>query len=188
MYLPVQSPDQIICISERNDDSNGEVASITRQAPRRYLLVWQPCTFPFRIRGPLWYTETVTCMVPTRTWGKSFLNVRFIIGGWFSIEPVQEHPEVGSLFKNPAALEWLDAISQSNSILSTTLAVMHQNYMMLVRRPWTGWDKMLRSSLKISSARCWDPASRYPLPVDFRFQRCLCHIQPPHTTAPGWKI
>ena len=38
---------------------------------------------------------------------------------------MQERPEVGSLFKNPAALEWLDAISQSNSILSAILAVMH---------------------------------------------------------------
>ena len=38
---------------------------------------------------------------------------------------VQEHPQVGALFKNLAALEWLDAISQSNSILSTILAVIH---------------------------------------------------------------
>ena len=38
---------------------------------------------------------------------------------------VQEHPQVGTLFKNKAALEWLDAISQSNTILSTILAVIH---------------------------------------------------------------
>ena len=38
---------------------------------------------------------------------------------------MQERPEVGALFKNTAALEWLDAISQSNSILSAISAVIH---------------------------------------------------------------
>lgn len=38
---------------------------------------------------------------------------------------MQERPGVGALFKKTAALEWLDAISQSNSILSAILAVMH---------------------------------------------------------------
>ena len=38
---------------------------------------------------------------------------------------MQERPQVGALFKNKAALEWLDAISQSNAILSAILAVIH---------------------------------------------------------------
>jgi hypothetical protein len=38
---------------------------------------------------------------------------------------VQKCPQVSVDFAKPTALEWLDAISQSNSILSTILAVIH---------------------------------------------------------------
>ena len=41
------------------------------------------------------------------------------------METVQQCPQVGAIFEKPAALEWLDAISQSNSILSAILAVIH---------------------------------------------------------------
>ena len=37
----------------------------------------------------------------------------------------QEHPKVSVSFRNPAALDWLDAISESNAILSAILAVIH---------------------------------------------------------------
>ena len=38
---------------------------------------------------------------------------------------MQERPQLGTLFENKAALSWLDAISQSNTILSAILAVIH---------------------------------------------------------------
>ena len=37
----------------------------------------------------------------------------------------QEHLKVSVSFRNPAALDWLDAISESNVILSAILAVIH---------------------------------------------------------------
>lgn len=40
---------------------------------------------------------------------------------------MQEYPQVSANFRLPAALDWLDAISQSNSILSAILAVIHPN-------------------------------------------------------------
>ncbi|KAF8263633.1 hypothetical protein EI94DRAFT_1703844 [Lactarius quietus] len=46
---------------------------------------------------------------------------------WFqqAHNTVQEFPNVCATFKQPAALDWLDAISTSNAILSATLAVIH---------------------------------------------------------------
>ncbi|KAN0103717.1 hypothetical protein V8E52_011699 [Russula decolorans] len=38
---------------------------------------------------------------------------------------VQQHPQVLANFSSPAALDWLDAASESNSILSAILAVIH---------------------------------------------------------------
>src|SRR5260370_40219571 len=38
---------------------------------------------------------------------------------------VQQHPQTSTNFSSPAALDWLDAISESNAILSTILAVIH---------------------------------------------------------------
>jgi Oxygenase domain of the 2OGFeDO superfamily len=38
---------------------------------------------------------------------------------------VQKCPQAGRTFKSPAALEWLDCFSESNSILSAILAVIH---------------------------------------------------------------
>ena len=38
---------------------------------------------------------------------------------------MQESPQAGAIFKKPAAKKWLDAISQSNSILSAILAIIH---------------------------------------------------------------
>lgn len=42
-----------------------------------------------------------------------------------SIELVQPWPRVAACFRKPAALDWLDQISESNSILSAILAVIH---------------------------------------------------------------
>lgn len=38
---------------------------------------------------------------------------------------VQECPQAGAPFKSPATLEWLDLLSESNSVLSAILAVIH---------------------------------------------------------------
>jgi hypothetical protein len=38
---------------------------------------------------------------------------------------VQEAPQVSANFRSPAALDWLDQISESNAILSAILAVIH---------------------------------------------------------------
>ncbi len=38
---------------------------------------------------------------------------------------VQQYPQVSANFSSPAALDWLDAISESNAILSAILAVIH---------------------------------------------------------------
>ena len=38
---------------------------------------------------------------------------------------MQPHPEVGAVFKQTNALEWLDHITESNSVLSAILAVIH---------------------------------------------------------------
>ena len=38
---------------------------------------------------------------------------------------VQQHPQTSTNFSSPATLDWLDAISESNAILSTILAVIH---------------------------------------------------------------
>jgi len=38
---------------------------------------------------------------------------------------VQQHPQTSANFSSPATLDWLDAISESNAILSTILAVIH---------------------------------------------------------------
>jgi hypothetical protein len=38
---------------------------------------------------------------------------------------VQQHPQVLANFSSAAALDWLDAASESNSILSAILAVIH---------------------------------------------------------------
>lgn len=38
---------------------------------------------------------------------------------------VQPHPEVGAIFKQTNALDWLDHIAESNSVLSAILAVIH---------------------------------------------------------------
>ncbi|KAF8262975.1 hypothetical protein EI94DRAFT_1807967 [Lactarius quietus] len=46
---------------------------------------------------------------------------------WFqqAHETMQDWPEAAAIFRKPAALERLDAISQPNSILSAILAVIH---------------------------------------------------------------
>src|SRR6266702_8286110 len=49
----------------------------------------------------------------------------FIIRQLISIETVQPHPQVGASLKKPDVLDWLDCITQSNSILSAILAVIH---------------------------------------------------------------
>jgi hypothetical protein len=41
------------------------------------------------------------------------------------METVQKFPQAGVVFESPAALEWLDRLSESNSILSAILAVIH---------------------------------------------------------------
>ena len=38
---------------------------------------------------------------------------------------MQQYPQVSANFSSPAALDWLDAISESNAILSAILAVIH---------------------------------------------------------------
>jgi hypothetical protein len=38
---------------------------------------------------------------------------------------VQQYPQVSASFSLPAALDWLDAILESNTILSAILAVIH---------------------------------------------------------------
>ena len=38
---------------------------------------------------------------------------------------MQPHPEVGTIFKQTNALDWLDHIAESNSVLSAILAVIH---------------------------------------------------------------
>lgn len=38
---------------------------------------------------------------------------------------MQEWPQVGAIFRRAAVLDWLDQISESNSILSAILAVLH---------------------------------------------------------------
>ena len=38
---------------------------------------------------------------------------------------VQQYLQVSANFSSPAALDWLDAISESNAILSAILAVIH---------------------------------------------------------------
>jgi hypothetical protein len=40
---------------------------------------------------------------------------------------VQQNPQVSANFSSPAALDWLDAISESNAISSAILAVIHPN-------------------------------------------------------------
>src|SRR6267154_4168469 len=40
---------------------------------------------------------------------------------------VQQYPQVSANFSSPAALDWLETISESNAILSTILAVIHPN-------------------------------------------------------------
>jgi hypothetical protein len=40
---------------------------------------------------------------------------------------VQQYLQVSANFSLPAALDWLDAISESNAILSAILAVIHPN-------------------------------------------------------------
>lgn len=40
-------------------------------------------------------------------------------------ETVQQYPQASANFRSPAALEWLDAISESNAISSAILAVIH---------------------------------------------------------------
>ncbi|KAH9012162.1 hypothetical protein EDB85DRAFT_2159236 [Lactarius pseudohatsudake] len=46
---------------------------------------------------------------------------------WFqqAHETVQEFPQVSTSLKNPAALDWLDHATESNSIMSAILAVIH---------------------------------------------------------------
>jgi hypothetical protein len=41
---------------------------------------------------------------------------------------VQQYPQVSISFSSPAALEWLDAISESNIILRAILAVIHPTF------------------------------------------------------------
>lgn len=38
---------------------------------------------------------------------------------------MQQYPQVSANFSSPAALDWLDSISESNAILSAILAVIH---------------------------------------------------------------
>src|SRR5258708_37489212 len=38
---------------------------------------------------------------------------------------VQQHPQTSANFSSSATLDWLDAISESNAILSAILAVIH---------------------------------------------------------------
>jgi len=40
-------------------------------------------------------------------------------------ETSQQHPKVSISLRKPAALDWLDAISESNAILSAILAVIY---------------------------------------------------------------
>lgn len=50
----------------------------------------------------------------------------------------QEYPQVSANFKSPAAIEWLDAISESNAIVSAILAVIHP------RLHEAGWQTIKR--------------------------------------------
>jgi len=52
---------------------------------------------------------------------------------------VQERPQVSASFRPPAALDWLDAISESNAILSAILAVIHP---MLYESGWKTVEKL----------------------------------------------
>ena len=58
---------------------------------------------------------------------------------------VQQYPQVSANFSSPAALDWLDAISESNAILSAILAVIHPQLYDV------GWEttKRLRDTPKI---------------------------------------
>ncbi|KAF8257003.1 hypothetical protein EI94DRAFT_1539140, partial [Lactarius quietus] len=64
----------------------------------------------------------IYCSKTMAVWGS--LNIS---PAWFQQvhETMQDWPEAAAIFRKPAALEWLDAISQSNSILSAILAVIH---------------------------------------------------------------
>ncbi|KAI9432244.1 hypothetical protein BJY52DRAFT_1104326, partial [Lactarius psammicola] len=46
---------------------------------------------------------------------------------WFqqAHEAVQQYPQVGAALRKPVVLDWLDCITQSNSIMSAILAVIH---------------------------------------------------------------
>lgn len=58
---------------------------------------------------------------------------------------MQQYPQVSANFRLPTALDWLDAISESNAILSAILAVIHPNLYD------AGWQtaKRLRSTAEI---------------------------------------
>ncbi|KAF8264121.1 hypothetical protein EI94DRAFT_1703474 [Lactarius quietus] len=61
----------------------------------------------------------IYCLKTTDVWGS--LNIS---PAWFQ-QVHEDWPEAATIFRKPAALERLDAISQSNSILSAILAVIH---------------------------------------------------------------
>ena len=59
----------------------------------------------------------------------------------------QDYPHASVNFRSPAALEWLDAISESNAIFSAILAVIHPN---LYEAGWKT-TKHLRDTPEIGS-------------------------------------
>ena len=112
-------------IPERTDGSNREFAPITGKPSRRQLMVQWCCNLSSRNRGPPGSTQLITCVVSTRAWGNQSWHANSHDQQLISIETVQESPQVSNAIKKPEGLKWLDAISQSNSVLSAILAVIH---------------------------------------------------------------
>jgi hypothetical protein len=85
---------------------------------------------------------------------------------------VEKPPQAAAVLKDPEALEWLDAISQSSSILSMILAVIHSELHNV------GWETFnwLRQSAKI---QCQDVLHRWT--SVFNVVSVICnHLTPLH--------
>ncbi|KAF8274181.1 hypothetical protein EI94DRAFT_1696125 [Lactarius quietus] len=143
-------------LAERNDGSDGEVASVTGK---------------HQGNGSWCNNPEIYCLKTTDVLGS--LNIS---PTWFQ-QAHEDWPEAADIFRKPAALEWLDAISQSNSISSTILATyIHHFTRQDVLRRWTSVCNGVAVICNCLTPPHWDGDSRrqwYDLLVTLgHYQNC----------------
>ena len=153
-------------MSDRNNGSNKEVTSVTGKASERQLMVQWCCDLSSRNREALGFTQLITCMVPTSTWGDQSQHAKYC------------HRQ---LIFNQDGTERAPGWQDYQKARRLEMARFHFSIKLNFKRhPGCHTSRALRRrSEDLSPAErtfrdC--RSSGRPLPMDLCFQRRLCHF------------